>query len=64
MIVQINLNDLPSLEALKDGIERLKKDAKIIGRYPTSKKDGDPNNFLKIAAFLEIILERTRKVKP
>ena len=64
MIIQLTLNidDLPTLEAIEDGILRLKKDAIIIGKYP-SPKEGNPANFLKIAAFLEILQKRTTKYR-
>lgn len=64
MIIQLTLNtdDLPTLEAIEDCIMRLKKDAVVIGKYP-SPKEGKPENFLKIAAFLEILHKRTAKYR-
>lgn len=61
MIIQLNISDLPSQKAIKECVDRLKKDAEIIGKYPAGKKDGDPRSFLKIAAFLEILMQRTAK---
>ena len=64
MIIQLtlNTNDIPSSEEMEDCIMRLKKDAAIIGKYP-GPKEGKPENFLKIAAFLEILNKRTAKYR-
>lgn len=52
----IDKDDAPSIYAIRETIERLKKDAQILSEWKNSKNTADPNALLEIVNFLESLL--------
>lgn len=61
----IDKEDAPSVYAIKETIERLRKDAEILKEWKNAKNNADYKALLEVASFLEalIIKEESRLKK-
>ncbi len=60
--VIINVDDVPSSRSLQHAAERLTKDHDLLKRFRgKANKNDDPDAFLEIARFLEMIGSRLEK---
>ena len=59
--IMIDIADFPSEKAIKDSVERLRKDIGILTKYPKMKVDVDPASLKRVCDFLDMIYAREGK---